>query len=118
MSKAIRLAVTMGDPAGIGPEIIAKAFRDQPEAMRGCFVAGDVDTVRRGAQAVRRGGETYLPVAAIGAPAQAWDVPPRCIPVLQLPDMPAAAPWGHRTAPARFRGRGGCNRRQMGELMR
>ena len=25
MSKAIRLAVTMGDPAGIGPEIIAKA---------------------------------------------------------------------------------------------
>ena len=88
------VAITQGDSAGIGTEIIAKAFRDHGPLLRGCFVAGDVDTVRRGAQAVLRGGETYLPVAAIGAPSQAWDVPPRCIPVLQLPDMPAAAPWG------------------------
>ena len=29
------LAITMGDAAGIGPEIIAKAFRDAPEALRG-----------------------------------------------------------------------------------
>jgi len=88
------VAITQGDSAGIGPEIIAKAFRDHGPLLRGCFVAGDVGTVRRGAQAVLRGGETYLPVAAIGAPSQAWDVPPRCIPVLQLPDMPAAAPLG------------------------
>ena len=88
------VAITQGDSAGIGPEIIAKAFRDHGPLLRGCFVAGDVATIRRGAQAVLRGGETYLPVAAIATPAQAWDVPPRCIPVLQLPDMPAAAPWG------------------------
>jgi len=36
------IAITQGDSAGIGPEVIAKAFRDQPELMRGCFVVGDV----------------------------------------------------------------------------
>ena len=34
MSKAIRLAVTMGDPAGIGPEIIVKAARDLENEVR------------------------------------------------------------------------------------
>lgn len=28
------LAITQGDPAGIGPEIVAKAFRDAPELLR------------------------------------------------------------------------------------
>ena len=40
------IAITLGDPAGIGPEIIARAFRDAPELTRGCFVAGDVATLR------------------------------------------------------------------------
>jgi 4-hydroxythreonine-4-phosphate dehydrogenase len=34
MSKAIRLAVTMGDPAGIGPEIIAKAAYQMREEVK------------------------------------------------------------------------------------
>ena len=41
MTKAIRLAVTMGDPGGIGPEIIAKAahqLRDDIEAGRLQFI--------------------------------------------------------------------------------
>ena len=33
------LAITQGDPAGIGGEIIALAFRDQPGELAGCFVA-------------------------------------------------------------------------------
>jgi 4-hydroxythreonine-4-phosphate dehydrogenase len=41
------IAITMGDPAGIGPEIIAKAFRDAPEVTAGCFVVGDVVAIRR-----------------------------------------------------------------------
>ena len=45
------MAITMGDPAGIGPEIIAKAFRDAPDATAGCFVVGDVETLRRAAPA-------------------------------------------------------------------
>lgn len=77
------IAVTLGDPAGIGPEIIAKAFRDAGDAMRGCFVAGDVACMRRGAAAVRAGG-VALPVALIGTPQEALQVPPGCIPLLQV----------------------------------
>ena len=40
------IAITMGDAAGIGPEIIAKAFRDHPAGTRHCFVAGDVEAIR------------------------------------------------------------------------
>ena len=40
------IAITLGDAAGIGPEIIAKAFRDAPEVTAGCFVVGDVDPSR------------------------------------------------------------------------
>ncbi len=77
------LAVTMGDPAGIGPEIIAKSFRDAPDAMRGCFVAGDLATLRRAAALVTRDG-VALPVAVIEQPADAPRAPPRCVPVLQV----------------------------------
>ena len=70
------LAITMGDAAGIGPEIIAKAFRDAPEALRGCFVAGDVATLRRAAALVQGAG-VPLPVALIEHPADALEAPPR-----------------------------------------
>ena len=36
------IAITQGDPAGIGPEIVAKAFRDAPDDLRGCFAVGDL----------------------------------------------------------------------------
>lgn len=94
------IAITQGDSAGIGPEIIAKAFRDQPDLMRGCFVAGDVATLRRGAQAIFQPGQGHLPVAVITSPDEAWQVPPRCLPVLQLPEMPEPAPWGQVSAEA------------------
>lgn len=84
------IAITMGDAAGIGPEIIAKAFRDHEEVTRGCFVAGDVDAIRRGAHAVA--GGMSIPVARIDDAAQAFDVPPRCVPVLpvvKLDPLPA-----------------------------
>ena len=83
------LAITMGDAAGIGPEIIAKAFRDAPEALRGCFVAGDVATLRRAA-AIVQGAGVPLPVALIERPADALAVPPRCVPVLQVVEPPPA----------------------------
>ena len=100
MHQPKAIAITQGDSAGIGPEIIAKAFRDQPALMRGCFVAGDVATLRRGAQALVKLGDAQLPVAVIRATDQVWDVPPRCMPVLQLPEMPAPAPWGQVSAAA------------------
>lgn len=44
------LALTMGDAAGIGPEIIVKAYREAPEEMRGCQVVGDPAVLRRAAE--------------------------------------------------------------------
>ena len=47
------IAVTMGDPAGVGPEITAKALRN-PEMRAVCraFVVGDLQTMRRAAEAI------------------------------------------------------------------
>ena len=44
---ALPLVLSMGDPAGIGPEIIARAFRERPGLLRQVVVAGDVATLQR-----------------------------------------------------------------------
>ena len=100
MSRISLLAITQGDPAGIGPETIAKAFRDAPDDLRGCFVVGDLATLRRAAQCVQRPGEPSLPVALLTEPAQALSVPPRCLPVWQLPGVPGPQPFGQISAEA------------------
>ena len=41
MLKPKAIAITQGDSAGIGPEIVAKAFRDAPEVLQGCFAVGE-----------------------------------------------------------------------------
>ncbi len=86
--KQQAIAITLGDPAGIGPEIIAKAFRDAPDVTRGCFVAGDLATMRRAAGFISGAGQVGVPVALLDAPADALDVPPRCIALLQTVQAP------------------------------
>ena len=76
------IAITMGDPAGSGPEIIARAYAQAPELTRGSFVAGDLECMRRGAR-IAAGGQPPLPIARIESVAEAADVPPRCIPLRQ-----------------------------------
>jgi 4-hydroxythreonine-4-phosphate dehydrogenase len=49
LPTALPIAITMGDPAGIGPEIIVKAFMQAPELTKNCFVVGDVAALRRAA---------------------------------------------------------------------
>ena len=71
------VALTMGDACGIGPEIVAQLFREPASA--GCFVIGDVGVMRRAAAVT--GG--MLAVAQIEHAADAWQVPPQCVPVLQ-----------------------------------
>jgi len=88
------VAMTMGDAAGIGPEILAKAFRDAPDLMRGCFVAGDLAVMRRAAQAIRGGQGVELPIALIEAPPDALAAPPRCVPVLQVASLAQPPKWG------------------------
>ena len=77
------LAITMGDACGIGPEIIAKLCRER--AAGACVVLGDVAVMRRAAVATGGG----LAVAVLEHAADARAVPPRCIPVLPVPGVPA-----------------------------
>ena len=46
MSARKRLALTVGDPAGIGPEVVAAALRAIPSADAELVVYGDIDAVR------------------------------------------------------------------------
>jgi 4-hydroxythreonine-4-phosphate dehydrogenase len=78
---SLPIAITMGDAAGIGPEIIVKTFLDAPDLTRGCFVVGHVATLRRAARIVA-GASLVMPVAVITDASQALHCPPNCLPVL------------------------------------
>lgn len=90
------IAITMGDPAGIGPEIVAELFRRRPKWSQRCVVVGDVATLRRAAEAT--GG--LLPVAVLEHAADVFTLPPRCVPVLPVVQLPAPVPWGQISADA------------------
>lgn len=90
------LLITMGDGAGIGPEIITKAFRDASDAMAGGVVVGDVATMRRAAALLA--APLALPVAQLESLAEATDVPPNCISVLQKCELVAPVPYGQVSA--------------------
>lgn len=95
------LALTQGDPAGIGGEILAHAFRESPQHMAGCFIAGDLAHLRRAAAAAAGEGGMPLPVVLIERPAEALELPPGCLPLLQV-GTPATelVPWGRIDARA------------------
>lgn len=102
------IAITLGDPAGIGPEIIAKAFKDARSVVQGCFVVGDVGSVRRAAQALAAPGVPSLPVAMIDSLADVSAAPPGCIPVMQVIDPPIDAIETGRVSAAAGRVAGDC----------
>ncbi len=93
------LAITAGDPAGIGPETIAMLFRDAPDDLHGCFVVGDSAVLRRAAAVVAGAGPS-IPVAEIASPADALGLQPRCIPVLPVVVAQAVVPFGAVSAEA------------------
>ena len=81
-AKTLPIAITPGDPCGIGPEIVARAWLEQPQLTRGCFVAGDAGVMRR-ALALLPGAPTCS-VQTIDAPAQALTLAPGLLPVPQV----------------------------------
>ena len=95
--SALPIVISQGDAAGIGPEIIAMAFRDAPDLTRGSFVVGDVGVMRRAAGFLP--GIT-VPVARIASPQEALTVPPRCMAVLQPGPDVVAPPMGVVSAEA------------------
>jgi 4-hydroxythreonine-4-phosphate dehydrogenase len=87
----------MGDPCGIGPEIIARACVEATTWR--CVVVGDVAVMRRAVAACG----LEAPVAELHEPDEARHAPPRCIAVWQPPRLPpglAALPMGQVHADA------------------
>ncbi|MGQ0661721.1 4-hydroxythreonine-4-phosphate dehydrogenase PdxA [Sphingosinicella sp.] len=76
------LAVSLGDPAGIGPEVIAKSWeRRQAEALPLFFAVGDVDAVKKAWDG---------PVAIVDDPAGAAAAFDQALPVIDVADSALA----------------------------
>jgi len=86
------LAVSLGDPAGIGPEVVAKSWeRRREENLPPFFAVGDLASV----ESVWQG-----PVEAIDSPAGAIEVWDKALPILQIADS-TAPPGSHDLIGAR-----------------
>ena len=80
---ALPVVMTMGDPAGIGPEIIVKAFCERPELQRQMVVVGDVATLQRAAQRLSAKSKPLM-LAEVTDLDDLADVPPGCMAVVQV----------------------------------
>lgn len=94
------IAITQGDPAGIGGELIAKLYAEDPALTAGCFVVGDAGHLRRAAAVVAGPGQAPLTVQEITDPAQAAAVPAGRIPLLQVGPSGPLVRWGQVQAQA------------------
>lgn len=94
---AKRVAITMGDPAGIGPEIIAMALRQRPQLLPRILVAGDLATLQRAA-ALTSHPSDQLQLVPVTSAAQAAEVPPGHMVVVQACTKLEAVPMGRVSA--------------------
>jgi 4-hydroxythreonine-4-phosphate dehydrogenase len=95
MIQPIRLAVTMGDPAGIGPEIIAKAAR----RMQGLVTSGRIELIVLGsANELAKAEQQLGPLPADGARTlyRLVDVGPVDRPIVPGTISPAGGEWAYR----------------------
>ena len=79
-NKNALLALTMGDVAGIGPEIIVRSLAAGSAGR--CVVVGSVEAMRRAVVQA----DLLLPVVRLDAPEDS--APPDCVPVWQPPGLP------------------------------
>jgi 4-hydroxythreonine-4-phosphate dehydrogenase len=90
------IAITVGDGAGIGPEIIARAFAEQPQSLRGCVVVGDVALMQRAVEVVARAWpEAAVPFVERIDRLDAFPLLPEGV----LPVWPVGEPWSADTLP-------------------
>ena len=72
------IAITIGDAAGIGPEIIVKAFLQSPEQFNHCIVVGDKAVMHRAWQVVANqstSAQAGLTVQQVGTPLAPTQLP-------------------------------------------
>ncbi|QCQ17599.1 4-hydroxythreonine-4-phosphate dehydrogenase PdxA [Microbacterium sp. RG1] len=92
------LAITLGDVAGVGPEITAKALLVNPDLREECIpvVIGDADAMRRGAAEAGLDPEA---VRVISSPRDATN-DPGLIEIVQVGDSLADVPVGELSGKA------------------
>ncbi|WP_083578983.1 4-hydroxythreonine-4-phosphate dehydrogenase PdxA [Tardibacter chloracetimidivorans] len=87
------LAVALGDPAGVGPEVVAKSWEARERRRLPCFFAvGD----ERALSVIWRG-----PIVRIGTPAEATAIFPNALPLIQVDDPGDIIPGEPNTPGAR-----------------
>ena len=62
-----RFGITMGDPCGIGPEIIIKALEVKPSYINKCIVFGSYDLLIKYSNML----DSKIPICKIASPDQA-----------------------------------------------
>ena len=94
------LALTMGDPAGIGPEIVVRAFMERPSLMSEVVVVGDVRTLERALRQCQEmpGSVPGLMLAQIQTLADFSQTPPGCMAVVQACTLNQPVPQGQISA--------------------
>jgi 4-hydroxythreonine-4-phosphate dehydrogenase len=90
------IAVTMGDPAGIGPEIVARTFAEEGfQGENKAFVVGDAAMMRRATGLLG----LSLDVNEVSGPEEAG-FEPGSVAVLQVDELPEDLPFGELDARA------------------
>lgn len=90
------VAITMGDPAGVGPEVVVKAMGDEEiRQWARLLVVGDAGRLK---EAVRLVGSD-LEVRMVGSQAEVQDTA-GTIDCIQVGQLPANLPWGKLSAAA------------------
>lgn len=98
------IAISMGDPAGIGPEIVMRALRERPGLRGQVAVLGDVATLQRAAQlSATAAGDSALNALVLAelATLADWPLrPPGAVALVQAGACLSAQPWGVVSAAA------------------
>src|SRR5690348_1483269 len=95
---SLPLALTMGEPAGIGGEIALGAWRRRDEGIPPFYVLDDPDRLA----ALAKGLGWRIAVQAIGAPAETAAAFAAALPVVPLSASPRARPGHPDRADARL----------------
>ena len=95
------VVVSMGDPAGIGPEIVVQCFRQGDVSAANCVVVGLPNALQRAQASIlaRCPGALPMPIVESAEWDEAVQAPPGSIPVWVPPGLGRALPdWGQACA--------------------
>ncbi|MCP3371815.1 PdxA family dehydrogenase [Bradyrhizobium cajani] len=101
MTSPALIAVTMGDPSGVGPELVAHLFRRQPAPTYRFVVLGDAHVMTSALSTSGADG----PISIITDPLEAHELPLNAVPVMNVGGLApeelkigTATPEGGRSA--------------------